>query len=190
MKIRPMPLCAGLLSLIVAPAALSQTYTARAQLDLAATGESFAIGDKTFRLAPSAVVRKAGPATDAGQVRVASYAIDPAPAASPASRSRSARSVDAPTAAPAENLAAAMSADGTVVVLRPQLNVYFNDASVVNALVRDTGGTLVYSSAVGGKAIVRYGSVAEAMQARQRIQGRAGVKQVNPDLVRPRVHPM
>lgn len=190
MKIRTMHLCAGLLSLIAAPAALGQTYTARAQLDLAATGESFSIGDKTFRLAPSAAVRKAGPASDAGQVRVASYAIDPAPVPSPSARSRSARSVDAQTAAPAENLAAAMSADGTVVVLKPQLNVYFSDVSVVDALVRDTGGVLVYSSAAGGKAIVRYGSVAEAMQARQRILGRAGVKRVNPDLVRPLVHPM
>jgi len=190
MNFRSFPVCAGLLSLILAPAALGQTYTARAQLDLAATGESFTIGDKTFRLAPSAVVRKAGPQTEAGHVRVASYAIDPAAVASPASSARSKRSLDAGRAAAGENLAAAMSADGSVVVLKPQLNVYFDDASVVDALVRDTGGTVVYSSAVGGKAIVRYGSVAEAMQARQRILGRAGVKRVNPDLVRPLVHPM
>lgn len=189
MKIQSLALCAGLLSLAMAPTLPAQSYTNQAQLGLAATGDTFTIGDKPFRLAPSAVVRKATRAPAANEVAVAGYLINPAPLGAPVPAARVRRSAaDTPPAA-GENLAAAVSEDGVTIVLMPQLNLYVDHIGVVDPIVRETGGTLVYSSAAGGKASIRYASVAEAMNARQRILGRAGVKAVSPARVPPRVYP-
>ncbi|MEH6417199.1 hypothetical protein, partial [Pseudomonas sp. CGJS7] len=180
MKIQSLPLCIGLFALACASTALAQDHAKRAELSRAATGESFAIDGKTFRLVPSAAIREAGATTGLDEVVVANYVIGPAAASS----ARVKRDLGAAADAAARpNLGAAVAADGTAVVILPQLSVYVSDISVVDAIVRDTGGVLTYSSAVGGKATIRYPSIAEAMSARQRILGRAGVKEVNPDRV-------
>ncbi|MEH6422466.1 hypothetical protein [Pseudomonas sp. CGJS7] len=182
MKIQSLSLCAGLLAVAMAPAALAQTYTNKAQLDLAATGESFSIGQREFRLAPSAVVKAAPTAASTetdNQLIVGDYVVE-VPQASTSARSK--RSLDA-AASGGENLAAAVSDAGSAVIVAPELNVYFTHIGAIDGLAESTGGKLLYSSAVGGKATIGYSSVAEAMQARQRILGQAGVKEVSPRLV-------
>lgn len=181
MKIQTLSLCAGVLAAAMAPAALAQVYTHKAQLDLAATGERFTIGQTEFRLAPSAVVKQVEASAESGRdVVVGDYAVEVPAAATAGARSQ--RSLAAPVSG-GENLAAAVSEDGNTVIVAPELNVYFAEPGVVQALVAQTGGKLLYSSAVGGKATIGYGSVGEAMQARQRILGQAGVKEVSPRLV-------
>ncbi|UZW60231.1 hypothetical protein [Lysobacter enzymogenes] len=181
MKIQFLPLCAGLLAMSAMPAALAQSYTKQAELDLAATGETFSIGQTQYRIAPAAEVKRADAATDPRRdVIVGEYVVEPKAAAANA---RSKRAVDAVAG---NGLGAAVSANGRAVVVAPELNVYFSNASVVDAVVRETGGTLLYSSAAGGKATIGYASLAEAMKARQRILGKAGVKEVSPRLVQQR----
>ena len=181
MNIRILPLCAGLLAMCAMPAALAQVYTKQAELDLAATGETFNIGQTQYRIAPTAEVKRANAETDLRRdVVVGEYVIEPKSAAAGARSERAAK------AAAGSGLGAAVSANGRAGVVAPELNVYFTNAGVVDALVRDTGGTLLYSSAAGGKATIGYSSLAEAMKARQRILGKAGIKEVSPRLVQQR----
>lgn len=186
MKNHSLSICAGVLAIAMAPAALAQAAASKAELAQAATGERFSIGQTGFRLAPSAVVSKqAQPGAEAGRDLVAGdYLVAVPAAAAEAASARSARSLS--PASGGENLAAAVSDSGDTVIVAPELNVYFSHPGVVDQLVKQTGGTLLYSSAVGGKATIGYGSVAEAMQARERILGQAGVKEVSPRLVEQR----
>lgn len=182
MKIHSLSFCAGVLAMAIAPAAFAQVQASKAALDAAATGERFSIGQTEFRLAPSAVITKqASPNAEAGRDLLVGDYVIAVPAASASARNK--RSLSAP--AGGENLVAAVSDAGNTVIVAPELNVYFSHAGVVDELVKDTGGTLLYSSAVGGKATIGYSSVGEAMQARQRILGQAGVKEVSPRLVEP-----
>ena len=176
MKNYPISFCAGLLAIAIAPGALSQTYTKKAELEMAATGETFKIGAAEFRVVPGAVVLPATADTDLERdVVVGRYVIEPQ--AAPAARA------SAQPAVAGENLGAALSSTGNAVVIAPELNLYFSDIGVVNEALRTTGGKLLYSSQTGGKATIGYASVAEAMQARQRLLGQAGVKEVSPRLM-------
>lgn len=182
MKIQSLSFCAAVLAMAIAPAALAQVYTRQAELDLAATGDRFSIGQTEFRLAPSAVVRQTDANTDPSRdVVIGDYVVD-VPAA--VSGARSKRSLDA--SATGENLGAAVSEAGATVIVAPELNVYFTQLGVVDEVLARTGGRLLYSSAAGGKATIAYSSVGEAMAARQRILGQAGVKEVSPRLVEQR----
>ncbi|MGO1070449.1 hypothetical protein [Lysobacter sp. CA199] len=188
MKIQSVSFCIGLLALAIAPAIHAQTYSKKAELELGATGDTFKIGDTVFRIAPQAVVKASTPQADpARDLVVADYVVEPVAAQAPSPRSK--RSIDSAVSSPGgavQNLAAAVSDGGLPVVVAPELNVYFDQIGVLDALVRDTGGTLVYSSQVGGKGTIAYGSVAEAMTAMRRIQARAGVKEVSPRLIQSR----
>lgn len=192
MNKRSLPLYAGAFLLAMAPTVFSQTYTAQAQLERAATGDAFSIGDTQFRLVPSATIRKADAGTSNDAVTASGYVIEPSTAAAPGQATvRSQSSVGtAPSDSPGEELAAAVSPDGQAIVIRPRINVYFAPGTDVQALADSTGGTLVYASQVGGKATLGYASVAEAMAARQQLLGRAGVKQAAPDLVPPENQPL
>ncbi|MGH8082500.1 MAG: hypothetical protein ACREP7_18135, partial [Lysobacter sp.] len=182
MKIQSLSFCAGLLAMAMTPAALAQVQATKAALDAAATGERFSIGQTEFRLAPSAVIKQVAPNAEAGRdMVVGDYVIEVPAVAS--SNARSKRSVGASTGG--ENLVAAVSDSGNTVIVAPELNVYFSHPGVVDDVAKETGGTVLYSSAVGGKATIAYASVGEAMQARQRILGQAGVKEVSPRLVEP-----
>lgn len=184
MKIRLLSFCGGVLAVAIAPAGMAQDYTKKAELDLAATGETFTIGQNQFRIAPTATVKPVDASTDLRRdVIVGGYVVEPAAAPSP---TRNKRSIDPAPAAAATGLAAAVSANGRAVVVAPELNVYVAQPGVIDALVRETGGKLLYSSEIGGKATIGYGSVAEAMKARQRIAGKAGVKEVSPRLIQQR----
>ncbi|MEI2432480.1 MULTISPECIES: hypothetical protein [Lysobacter] len=182
MKNHSLSICAGVLAMAMAPAALAQVSASKAELAQAAVGESFTIGHTEYRIAPSAVVTKPAEAsTEAGRELVPGDYVVAVPAAAVAS-ARSARSLSVG----GENLGAAVSGSGDTVIVAPELNVYFSHPGVVDQLVKQTGGTLLYSSAVGGNATIGYASVSQAMQARQLIQGQAGVKEVNPRLVEQR----
>lgn len=98
---------------------------------------------------------------------------------------RARRSLDA-GAQPASGYGAAVSADGLAVMLAPELNVYFDGPDTLQALARETGGTVLYSSPVAGKGTIEYGSVDEAFDAMKRLGAKAGIKEVSPRLVAPR----
>ncbi|MGO1070447.1 hypothetical protein [Lysobacter sp. CA199] len=175
--------CVGLLAFAIAPMSHAQSHSKKAELELAATGESFSVGDTHFRIVPSASVRASSATVDPERdVVVAGYLLEPA-AATPARAKRSLDAGNAAAPAGAENLAVAVSEGGLPTVVAPELNVYFDRISVLDALIRDTGGSLLYSSAIGGKATIGYGSVAEAIAAMKRIQGRAGVAEVSPRII-------
>lgn len=192
MKIQTQTLCGALLAVAFAPA-LAQNAASPAELTQAATGPAFTVGSTEFRLAPSAVVRPAdaGAAGAGIGLPTAGYTVD-LPANAKAARAQ-AQSTTLPgglaAAAPAgggENLAVAVSASGGTVIVKPELDVYITHIGVVDALVKDSGGTLLYSSDIGGKATIGFGSVDQAMAARERILGRAGVKDVAPVLLEQR----
>lgn len=148
---------------------------ARRELQRAATGQSFRIGQTQFRLVPDATVaaRAAGQSAPAGQVAVGRYQLGLG-----APRARSARAVAA-----APRLAAAVDASGRPVVVTSALEVYHRDVSVLRQAARATGGKLTYASAIGGDGKIEYASVAEAMAAMGKIEGLAGVRAVSPAIV-------
>lgn len=183
MKIQTQSFCVLLLAVAAAPASLAQSNVARAELMQAATGEAFTLGSSQFRMAPSAVVKPAATATAGRELRAAGYTVDVRPSGS----SKGAKTLTPASLADAgENLGVAVSASGGAVIVKPELNVYFTHVGVVAPLVEESGGTLLYSSEVGGKATIGFGSVDEAMAARQRMLGRAGVKEVAPVLLEQR----
>lgn len=170
-------LCVTLLGMSLATAAQAQA-SAESQLRQAATGASFKIGDTEFRLAPSAVVAPATADTDPAQTIVGGkYAVSLGNAAAPARAKRSAAAD-----APASKLAAAVSESGVPAVVTSSINVYFNEPSVLADAVRSTGGKLTYSSDIGGKGTIEFGSVAEAIEAVGKLQGKAGIKEVSPQI--------
>lgn len=169
-------LCVSVLSMSLATVAQAQS-SAESQLRQAATGASFKVGDTEFRLAPSAVVVPATAASDPAQTIVGGkYAVSIGDAVASA---RTKRSADA---APASKLAAAVSASGVPTVVTSSINVYFSQPSVLADAVRATGGKLTYSSQVGGKGTIEFGSVAEAIEAVGKLQGKAGIKEVSPQI--------
>lgn len=179
--------CAALLAALALPALAQADNQSekQAELNRAATGDSFRIGDTRFRLAPGARVSAAGADADpTRELIVADHVIDAAP---PATAARNRRSLDADAdAGDGAALAAAVSDGGVPVVVAPELNVYFSQADTLDRAVRETGGRLVYSTEVGGKGTIAYDSVEQAMAAMQRIQGLAGVSEVAPRLVQDR----
>ncbi len=183
-------LFAILLGMAAAGSAQAQDAEA-AQLRQAATGASFQVGDTAFRLAPSAEVAPvSASAPKDGLVVAGKYRVNiPDATARPTTGStvKSPRQSPAQAnAAPATKLAAAVSERGEPVVITSSLNVYFDQPSVLADAVRSTGGKLTYSSAIGGKGTIEFGSVAEAIKAMDTLQGKAGIKEVSPQLVQPR----
>lgn len=177
-------ICTGALALAATSAGNAQSYSKQAELELAANGESFAVGDTRFRLAPSATVRPAGATVDPERdVVVADYLLEPPSAASANVRSKRSATLDDAAALGTAGLAVAVSDEGVPTVVAPQLDVYFDRIDVLDGAIQDTGGTLVYSSEIGGKATIGYASVAEAFEAMKRIAGRAGVKEVSPRII-------
>jgi len=185
--------CLALTALIAAAAhpAQAQTYTKQAELELAATGDVFQVGSQRFRVAPAAVPAPVSDSTDpAKDVIVAGYEVQLRAPAAPASKTRSKRdaATDAPAAAGpvAEGGAlgvAVADEGGRAVLLTQRLNVYVGDIGVVAGLARATGGTVTYSSALGGNAVIEYASVDAALAAMKRIQGQRGVKEVSPEII-------
>jgi len=182
----------SLFSLILGLAATTGAHAQNdnsAQLRQAATGAAFKIGDIGYRLVPSAVVKPVGKSTPRGEAVVAErYSLSLPSAGENASGgvARSKRSLADESAAPATKLAAAVSERGDPVVVTSSINVYFDQPSVLADAVRTTGGKLTYSSAIGGKGVIEFGSVAEAVKAMGKLQGKAGVKEVSPQLVKPK----
>lgn len=170
-------------SILVVSAALSAlmgTTAAQAQsvgaagLARAATGASFTVGDTRFRLAPSATVIAATKDTRPEHLIAGG---------------RYAMRIDAGTGlqprsgAPARTLAAAVSDNGMPVVVTSSVNVYFDQPAVLSDAVRLTGGKLTYASNIGGKGTLEFASVAAAIDAIGKLQGRAGVKEASPVIV-------
>ncbi|MEH6417162.1 hypothetical protein [Pseudomonas sp. CGJS7] len=184
MKIQTQSLCALVLAVAIAPQALAQADALKqAELQQAATGEAFTLGATQFRLAPSAVVRSDANAA-ATRLGAAGYVVEIAPRSSGTNTQEAIKAPLGLAAASAEdNLAVAVSASGSAVILKPELNVYFSHIGVVDELVRESGGKLLYSSEIGGKATIGFGSVEQALDARERMLGRAGVKEVAPALL-------
>lgn len=164
----------SLLCLAAATGAQAQTG---AELRQAATGASFKVGDTQFRIAPSAVVTPATATSDPAKSVVAGKYDVSVGAATASSRSK--RSA---AAAPAAKLAAAVSEGGTPVVVTSSINVYYSQPSVLADAVRATGGKLTYSSDIGGKGTIEFGSVAQAIEAVGKLQGKAGIKEVSPKI--------
>jgi len=189
--------CLALTALIAAGAhpAQAQTYTKQAELELAATGDAFKVGGRQFRVAPAAVPAPVSERTDPGKdVIVAGYAVQlRAPnATAPKNRSKRDASADAtPAAGPVADggaLGVAVADEGGRAVLVTQrLNVYVADIGVVAGLASATGGTVTYSSALGGNAVIEYASVDAALAALKRIQGRPGVKEASPEIIQSRI---
>ncbi|SDY17594.1 hypothetical protein SAMN04487939_10183 [Lysobacter sp. yr284] len=174
------------LAMLIAGSAQAQTYAPQAELELAATGDAFQVGSQRFRVAPAAVPAPVSAATDpAKTVVVAGYEVKlQAPAAANA-RSKRDLSAQAPAPVAAGGAVAVAVADdgGDPVLVMPRLNVYVDDQTVAAALAGRTGGTVTYSSALGGNAVIEYASVDAALAAMKRIQGQAGVKEVAPEIV-------
>ncbi|MEI2432489.1 hypothetical protein RDV84_06280 [Lysobacter yananisis] len=169
-----------LVPILLAAAGIASAQTgdnARRELQQAATGDSFSIGDTRFTLAPQAQVSalKTAQAADAQQVQVGKYQIRLQPSgANSASK----------TVAPAkQKMAAAIADTGKPVVVTSTLNVYVADASALDAAVRASGGKLTYSSKVGGNGRIEFGSVQDAMSAMRKIQALAGVKEASPAII-------
>lgn len=138
-----------------------------------APGRAFEVGGSQFRLVPSAKVPTGDPALPA------------AAAASP--RSRTPRSVAAPSAAGYDagtgRLAAALSIDGAAVVVTSQVKVYFTDEGAVARAAQASGGRVVSLSRLSRQAIVDYPSVNAALNARTTLLSIAGIRGVEPDIV-------
>lgn len=167
-------LCVCVLGLAAAGAAQAQSGPA-GQLQQAATGASFKIGDTQFRLAPSATVAPADAGAAADRIVVAGkYAIELGAAPARAKRSLA--------DAPSTKLAAAVSQTGEPVVVTSSINVYFDEPGMLAEAVRSTGGRLTYSSAIGGKGTLEFDSVAQALEAAAKLQGKAGIKEASPKI--------
>ena len=75
-----------------------------------------------------------------------------------------------------------MAAAGEPVVVTSSVNVYFDQASVLDEAVRRTGGRLTYASAIGGKGTIEFDSVQQALDAVAKLQGQAGIKEASPKI--------
>lgn len=172
--------CVSLLGMAFVSGAQAQS-AAQDELRQAATGATFKVGDTEFRLAPSASVTPATKVADPSQTIVAGqYAVSVGAAAA---AKRNKRSVGDVTPQAEERLGVAVSESGAPTVVTSSLNVYFDQIDTLRQAVRDSGGTLTYASEIGGKGVIEFGSVAEAIEAMQKLQGKAGVKEVSPQIV-------
>ncbi|MEH6421218.1 hypothetical protein [Pseudomonas sp. CGJS7] len=150
---------------------------ARAELQQAATGESFRIGYSQFRLIPTSVVAEAKASSKSaasGKVRVGPYTVG-------AQTAKAATGAKAAAAKP--KLMAAMSDDGRAVVVTSTLEVYHRNVSALKDAAKATGGKLTYSSEAGGNGRIEFASVAEAMAAMPKILGISGIKDVAPEII-------
>ncbi|SDZ01544.1 hypothetical protein SAMN04487939_11212 [Lysobacter sp. yr284] len=163
----------SLLGAMLAAPAMAQVGPAAKALQQSATGESFTIGQMRFRVVPDAVLEPAtGKAGTRQQAVIGKYAVKLGTAKSAAADGGDAR------------MAVAMSDSGVPVVVTSSLDVYVSHIGALNEAVRDTGGKLKYSSALGGNGVIEYASVAQALQAMQKLSAIAGVKSASPRLIR------
>lgn len=173
---------AGLmLATLLVGSAHAQTYTAQAELELDATGDAFRIGQQNFRVAPSAMPTPVDETTDRNAALVvAGFEIKLPPTAAKRSFGKAAA---ATTVAGGGPLAAAIDDSGAAVLVTQRLNVYADDLGSVAGLAARTGGEVAYSSALAGKAIIKYPSAQAALQALKQIQGQAGIKEASPQII-------
>ncbi|WP_223224558.1 S8 family serine peptidase [Stenotrophomonas maltophilia] len=144
-------------------------------LRAAAWGRSFEIGSSSFRLAPPATVQK----VNSGQ-----FKIEPVEARElRALGTRSTTATAARSDSGAGKFAAAVSKDGTPLVVTARVNVYFTDASSVRAAATATGGTVVKVTKASGRGIVEYPSVNAALDATTKLLSTAGIRAVEPNVV-------
>lgn len=169
----------SLLGAMLAAPAVAQTVPTAKALQQSATGESFTIGQMRFRVVPDAVLEPATgkiAATSKAKARqqpvIGKYTVKLGAAKSGAAGGGDPR------------MAVAMSDSGVPVVVTSSLDVYVSHIGALDEAVRDTGGKLKYSSKLGGNGVIEYASVAQALQAMQRLSTIAGVKSASPRLIR------
>ncbi|APP81344.1 hypothetical protein ABQZ99_007335 [Xanthomonas hortorum pv. vitians] len=165
-------------------------------LRAAATGERFKSGPDTYRMLPGTVVSDPLPAeladsaaAPAAKTRATPIAARPTgkvaarigPYAvvldTPAGAARSA----SPSISSAERtMAAAVNErNGRVVLVRPQLKLIGTTPTNAVLLARNSGGSIVYTSAVDDSAVIAYSSVEKAQQALARLQTNSGGAQLS-----------
>ncbi|QQQ02189.1 hypothetical protein [Lysobacter enzymogenes] len=174
----------SLLGAMLAAPAIAQTLPTAKALQQSATGESFTVGQMRFRVVPDAVLEPSaakaqatpaiGKANARQQPAIGKYTV----------KLGAAKSAAAVATGGDARMAVAMSDSGVPVVVTSSLDVYVSHIGALNEAVRDTGGKLKYSSALGGNGVIEYASVAQALQAMQKLSAIAGVKSASPRLIR------
>ena len=152
-----------------------------AELRGAATGRQFQVGRSSFRMAPSATVQRKN-----GNDFLITPSAPPGTSSAPPSGSRTKRSTDTSASAAGSSsgkLAAAVSPDGSPIVVTSNVNLYFSDEAAVKRAAQVTSGKVASVSTASGKAVIEYTSVDSALDAVSRLKSVAGVIDAEPAVV-------
>ncbi|MEA9605232.1 hypothetical protein QY702_01930 [Xanthomonas campestris pv. plantaginis] len=160
-----------------------------ARLRAAASGPTVVVGHASFRLIPGAVVRVADTADAAASTQ--SLQSTQTTAEAPVARFDryaiyldSARGARAARAQPPATVVAALETrSGQLALLGASIKLFDTTPAVARALATRTGGALVYASAIDGSAMIRYDSVASALDNCTQLQGSTGVGAITPEVI-------
>lgn len=163
------------------------------QLQRQATGAAFSAGSNEFRVIPGARAEKVSAPDNTvsapSDMQIGPYRVElAAPIA--AFSARSLRSAAASLQASPERAVLAVSDSGMPTVVTSSLTVFFDEPDALQQAARASGGTVVYSSAKAGMGAIEFGSVAQMLEALSRVQGIAGIRSAEPELVQGTLEPM
>lgn len=186
---------ATIVAVAMAPAVAQNKTDAKAkiqkleQLQNQATGVSFKSGGAGFRVVPAARAEKMTRAADAApgssDLQIGLYRIE-LPTQATAAKASGSRAASAPSG----KAALAVSDSGMPIVVTSNLTVFFADPGALRNAARATGGKVIYSSARAGMGAIEFGSVAAMLDALSRVQGIAGIRSAEPELVQSTLEPM
>ncbi|WP_115530780.1 hypothetical protein [Xanthomonas campestris] len=184
MKTSLIALLGALATSLCAPASAQVIDSAR--LRAAASGPTVVVGHASFRLIPGAVVR-VNEATDIA-ARTQSLQSTQTTAEAPVARfDRYAVYLDSARGAraqpPTTVVAALETHSGQLALLGASIKLFDTTPAVARALATRTGGALVYASAIDGSAMIRYDSVASALDNCTQLQGSTGVGAITPEVI-------
>ncbi|MCW2004821.1 hypothetical protein FHY30_003645 [Xanthomonas arboricola] len=188
MKTSLIALLGALAASLCAPASAQAIDSAR--LRAAASGPTVVVGHASFRLIPGAVVRVA----DAADVAAGTQSLQSTQTTAEAPVARfdrysiyleSARTAArAARAQPPTTVVAALEThSGQLALLGASIKLFDTTPAVARALATRTGGALVYASAIDGSAMIRYDSVASALDNCTQLQGSTGVGAITPEVI-------
>lgn len=186
---------ATIVAVAMAPAVAQNKTDAKAkiqkleQLQNQATGVSFKSGGAGFRVVPAAraekMTRAAAAAPGSSDLKIGLYRIE-LPTQATAAKASGSHAASAPSG----KAALAVSDSGMPIVVTSNLTVFFTDPGALRNAARATGGKVIYSSARAGMGAIEFGSVAAMLDALSRVQGIAGIRGAEPELVQSTLEPM
>lgn len=156
-----------------------------AQLQKAATGSKFMIGETEFRVVPNAAVKKldaddtAADASSSELARIGPYSISLGGIGSVAN---TAQSTGGSAVKEARYGVIVNQRSGAPALLTPRVHVYCKDASVATTLAQVSGGKVLMASAVAQLIILEYPEPAAALAAIPLLRKQYCVKDAEPEV--------